>query len=59
MIVSVLVVVLICEPAGVALESLNTIVLFGAFAVPLSTIVTGKVFKVSPAAKLRVPPVNE
>jgi hypothetical protein len=59
MIVSVLVVVLICEPPGVALESLKTTVLFGAFAVPLSTIVTGKVFEVSPAAKLSVPPVNE
>ena len=59
MIVSLAVVVLICEPAGVALASLNTIVLFGAFAVALSTIVTGKVFLVSPAAKLRVPPVNE
>ena len=59
MIVSLAVVVLICEPAGVALASLNTIVLFGAFAVALSTIVTGKVFFVSPAAKLRVPPVNE
>ena len=46
MIVSAAVVVLICEPAGVALASLNTIVLFGAFAVPLSVIVTGKVLLV-------------
>ena len=59
MIVSLAVVVLICEPAGVALRSLNTIVLFGALAVALSTIVTGKVFLVSPEAKLRTPPVNE
>jgi hypothetical protein len=51
--------VLICEPPGVALESVNTTVLFGSFAVALSTIVTGKVLLVSPGAKLSVPPVNE
>ena len=59
MIVSAVVVVLICEPAGVALASLRTIVLFGAFAVPLSVIVTGNVLLVWPAAKFSVPPVNE
>src|SRR5215210_7593289 len=59
MIVSVAVAVLICEPAGVALASLNPTVLLGAFAVLLSMMVTGKVFVVSPGAKFRVPPVNE
>ena len=39
-------------------ETVGTIATFGLFAVALSTIATGKVFFVSPAAKFRVPPEN-